>query len=253
MLKRIIHLLRFGKKETNTSSSGHLKHSAKDTPSSRYYRSIKDLPLYRYVDCKVNGNRSALIIAGEPSKQQLAEAWYDIEYEYADAQKNAEYINYLNLQKETTLLEGDYHKIQMCAQMLEAVYGIYFNRSHPNYEDAKKSFDFFSKEISVLTDSNYDFNDQSNYHKNIKRCINRSKGTKIQWDIKLQQLAIVQRKFAEDKPVDEEYYASLLISISDHCGYQLTDRITVLEFCNRLKRLSDGRRTFNNLRRQSGD
>jgi hypothetical protein len=86
----------FGRKDTTGSTDQPQPPLQPESPSATFYRSISNLPLFKYRDCTVNGNLSALIISGFPPESELRSAWLDIQQEYADVIGDNEQRNYLN-------------------------------------------------------------------------------------------------------------------------------------------------------------
>lgn len=230
-----------GKKGQNTSSSKQVPPSQQGSQSYVLFQSITKLHLFRYKDCAVYDNLSALIISGEPPRKALEMAWLEIQQQFADAVGDAEYSNYVRMAKEVTLLNCTYTQIQLCAKNLEMIFNFYFDGPDtPFYQTACEYIEIFGRDINRFTGSNFSFIDKATFHSNIKRCINRSKGLKLELDFKNAQFEVIRQKFEkEGKKPDEQYFDAILIGLSDHAGYQLTDQITVFEFCSRLKRLNN--------------
>lgn len=192
------------------------------TPSAKWYQHITELPLNRFIDCLVDGNIYALVITGKPTDEELMTAWGNIQTEYADAIGNHEYRLYVNLFKEVTLLSVNLQLIMTAIEILEDVY---------SKELTGKLNKLLSSNITL------DPADPEKYKSSLKRFDMRSKGLKIDLDLKQIQLKAMEAKINKpgDKPT-REYYHSVLITLSDHAKYQIPDSITVFEFCDRMKR-----------------
>ena len=200
------------------------------------------MPLSKYIECLVNKNLNALTISGFPTREELQDAWFEIQQQYADAMGDNEQRAYFELMREAGLLKGAYEQVGLCAKRLYFIEEYFFSGpEHPLYEDAKTFIERFGREINRLTNSKFDFKDHSNFHKNIQRCINRSVSLKISYELKYSQLKAIEDKFEKGEEPTKSYFYSILITLSDHAKYQLNDSITVFEFCERIKRLNDGR------------
>jgi len=192
------------------------------TPSSRWYQNITELPLNRFIDVLVDNNYAALIVAGYPAQEELLLAWAGIQSEYADAIGDHEHRMYVSLFKEVTQLGLTLQTIEYLVEILEQVYdpklGAMLNKL-------------------LLTTFKFDPADPEKYHATLKRCLMRSKGIKIDLELKRGQLKAMEKKNDEtgDKP-SREYFQSILITLSDHAQYPIHDSITVFEFCTRIKR-----------------
>src|SRR5690349_12261785 len=90
----------FGRKASTGSTDQPQQPLQPESPSATFYRSISNLPLYKYRDCLVNDNLAALIISGFPPESYLRLAWMDIRQEYADIMGDSEQKNYLKALKE---------------------------------------------------------------------------------------------------------------------------------------------------------
>ncbi len=236
-----------GKRGQSSSSEKQDQHLPQGSLSVKYYQSIQHLPLNRYKDCLINDNLSALTISGFPTNEQLNEAWSKICQEYADAAGNDEYGLYLKLFKQVHLLNTEIAQVKICVEQLELLTTL------PDSLMEKAEYrDIWSKEVNklLLTQFIFDFNNIELYRRNLQRCLNRSKGTKLELDIVMARYEAIKQKYEEGKKPDEAYFNAILITLSDHAGFHLTDAITVFEYCERIKRLNDAsRRTDRQLRR----
>lgn len=225
----------FGKKDANIKLA--IPEMQPDRSFS-IYRSINKLPLNRFIDCMIDGNLYALVISGDPSKLELQEAWNDILSEYTESISNNEYRLYISLYKEITILQLTYEQVHILAEVLNTVY-------------SKKLCD----ELNSLLRTSCKFNplDVSSYRDELLKCVRRSAGIKLKLDLKLLQFDAIKKKHeqkAGDKMEDgREYFTSVMITLSDHAKYQLPDTITVLEYCERIKRLNKHLETLKNVKR----
>jgi hypothetical protein len=191
-------------------------------PSGTWYLHITDLPLRNFIEVSVGGNYHALVISGNPSEHDLLLAWSNIQQEYADVMGDHEHRMYITLFKEVTLLKVTLQTIHYLIEILQEVY----------YEP-------YTVELNKLlrTSFKFDHADKLKYHETLRRCYNRSKGIKIDLELKLSQFKAIEKKNQESgKKPTKEYYQSILITLSDHAKYPVQDSITVFEFCNRIAR-----------------
>lgn len=237
-----------GERETNTSLPKPEQPSQPENPSAKYYQSITTCPLNRYIDLVVNDNLNALTISGYPTSEELEAAKSRILQEYADAIGNHEYQMYLEMFKQVNLLSCTVQQVHICVTQLDHVLLL------PDGIPEKAMYrDIWSKEVNklLLTTFFFDFGNIETYKRNLQRCINRSKGIKLELDLKLLRFESLKQKYEQGKKPDEGYFQAILITLSDHCGYHLTDGITVFEYCERIKRLNDAARRANQSVRRS--
>lgn len=195
-----------------------------DTISSLYYRNLVDLPLSKFIEITTTGLLYPLIISGEPSKQELAEAWESIIEQYSSHMGNAEQQLYLSLYKEINKLSAAIEEVRICVHWLKDGY----------------NGRLVSRLNNVLgTTFTFDIKRPEEYDKNLQKCINRSKGFKVNLDLKMAQFeAIKQKQEATDQATPtKEYYQSILITLRGSEGYFIeSEKISVFEFCEMIKR-----------------
>lgn len=190
--------------------------------SGKYYQSIGKLPLYKFVLCQQENNLQYLVISGSPSEKELAYAWSDLSSQYMDAMGDAEYKHYVTTYKDLT-------KIELTIETVEAA--IECLKCFPNTD----LIEFLNKTLN--TKFKFDYTKKEEYDKNLKRCYQRSRTLIVQRDLLRIKFQAISKKFEGDKQADPDYYPKCLISLSDHAGYRVTDRITVFEFCERMRRM----------------
>lgn len=189
------------------------------TQSAKWYQSITELPLCKFIECAVDGNLAALITAGLPTQEQLLLAWAEINDQYADAMGDNDHKLLNKLFKDITILSIDYGQIQA---LIEAL------RNH-RYKP-------FEERLNTLLYTNFKFAD--NRQKELDTCHRLSKSILVKIDLKTaQQEALKAKQTSGNKPT-REYFFSWLINLSDHAHYPVPDTITVFEFCERIKRFN---------------
>lgn len=193
---------------------------------SKYYTSIVDLPLNKFIDCLVDNNLFALVITGEPDKLDLQSAWDDILLEYNDANSDNESKLYFRLLKEVNILLITLKEIELNLQILR-------------YQYDKK----YADDLNSLLNTNFafDVSDLDKYNIELDRCERKSKGILLSYQVKNQQLEAIKEKTQKDnvKPT-KSYFHNILISLTDHSGVKLNaSEITVYEFCERVRRFTD--------------
>lgn len=225
MRKKIKQQSQYTKKDFSGTTLKQSQPLPITTQLPNIYRSINNLPLHKFIDCIVNHNLSTLIISGFPSEFELTESWSSIVQQYTDAMGNQEHRLYTNLTKEIAVNTIVYNLINRSVSILRKQY-------HQQ----------LCKELNKLlsTSFKFDFQDQERYNKELDRCINRSKSLKINIDLLQIKVAELEKKFnGKSQTPTIEYYQTTLITLSDYAKYQISDSITVFEFCERIKRLNN--------------
>lgn len=213
----------FTKKGTNTPSSPQTPQSPADTKSFSLFHSITDLPLSRWMDLVVDGNRFALVKSGEPPLAELYKTEADLRVQYADAIGDNEYRLYCNHINEITRHEITLAQIQSLVAALREAYV-------PAFEQSLNRL--------LLTSFKLDVTKPDEYDKTLQRALNRSKGIKLTIDLKRLSIAKLEEKYTggTGQKATREYYMGILIDLSDAAHYPLADTITVWEFCERIRK-----------------
>lgn len=208
------------KKDTSTSSMKQERPSDKTSLSSKYYLNITELPLRNFIDCIVNNNIYSLIISGHPDVNDLYLQWHEISQQYADAIGDNDHRMYAIMLRDYTITCANYELIQRGIQILKIVH-------HPE----------ICNKINKILSTSLKFNatDQKAYDNDLKTAWRRSKAFKIKSDL----LKVSLDNMGGDKVVpSKEYFARILIALSDKAGFYLTDSITTFEFCERIKQFN---------------
>ena len=224
MQLRITSRWPFIKKENLISTAKPPQPLPTITPSGKWYQNITELPLSRFIDVTVDGNVYALVISGKPTLNDLETTWENISTQYSDAMGDSEHQLYLSLYKEIHILTATYKSIFDIVEIL---------RGFP-HEGLKTELNSL-----VGTSFKFDYADPEKYHNELDRCLKRSKGLKIQLDLKLKSFEAISAKFKDNagKPT-REYFYSVLITLEDYSKVRLDENITVFQFCERVKRLN---------------
>ncbi len=212
----------FTKKQETTSSLMPSTPTVSDLApkSCTWHRSITTLPLYKYKEVAVRGNLSALIIEGFPSQLELQISWDEIQQEFADTMGNSATKLYIMAFRDFKRVEVTLEIIYTLVECLREVY-------YKPYADRLNKI--------LLTSFKFDYTNPEGYQKELKRCIKRSQGVKIDLDLKRMKLIGLESKNGDQAPVTEEYFQSLMINISDHAKFHVPDSITTFEFVTRVK------------------
>jgi hypothetical protein len=223
----------FTKKQESSSTAMHSSHINKATVSSEWYQSITKLPLNKFVDVAVDNNLNALTISGFPTPEELEIAWSHIYNEYSEAMGDNESKLYVTLLKRVAVLKLTLSEIHILVEILTECY----------YEP-------FTKKLNKLLNQAYEFNPDKpeEFNKQLKSCLNRSKAFKIEMDLKQLQLdAFIAKNKEKKSKYTRQYFDNILISLSDHAGFEVKETITVYQFCERLKRLNE----YNDLKKKT--
>jgi hypothetical protein len=214
------------KRKFQLRSSEHQKASpsvkSSVAPLWKFYSTIHQMPLDRFIDCMVDDNLHALIITGNPPEYELNKAWNSIRQDYADKMGDHEYSLYLQLFKEINVIDANINLVHKLVEVLRVAY----------------VKEFADKLNSVLiTNYQFDITNLPEYDRLLDLCYNKTGGLKIRLDMLLINFKAIQEKNAgKGNAPTRDYFLSLLVTLSDHAGYMIPDSISVFEFCERIIR-----------------
>lgn len=193
------------------------------------YTSITELPLSKFIEVYVDNNLYALVIEGEADLEKLNEAWNVIVEQYNAALGDEEQKMYQLLLADLTNLTIDYTIINELVQVLVLRY-------HKPFAD----------EINSILRTSFAFNwdKPEQYREELKRCERRSNSIKTQIKLKQAEFDSIEKRVTDknenpnSKP-SREYFISVLINLSNHSKYQISENINVYEFCTRIRNLNE--------------
>jgi hypothetical protein len=181
------------------------------------------MPLSKFIDCDVDGDLSALVIEGDPTEEEILTAWLSVKTQYADITGNQEYTMYKYACRDVNVLQISLVEVETLVSIMRKVYS-------PMVADR----------LNKILRSRFKFNHEEpeEYINDLEGCITRTGSIKIQIDLKRAVMNAMEGKQGKGEKPTREYYHRILISLSDHAGYDLTDKISVFDFCERVKRFN---------------
>lgn len=210
-----------------------------DKPLLSLFQNINELPLNRFIDCLVDGNLYSLVKTGEViNYEKLVVIWNNILKEYTDAIGSSEFKLFLSLYKDITLLELKYNSIINVINSIRLIHDLKNLFEKEITEELIQIHDQFANQLNfqLNTKCQFNFYDSTSCRDEIDKCERRSKSIKIRLDLKLISYKAIQGKNNDEIKMDRNYFDSVLITISDHAKYEITENITVSKFCERIKR-----------------
>ena len=192
------------------------------SPRAKLYTSITTLPLSLYKRAEIHNDLQALIIEGPPDIRELIEAWSTIKLEYAEAMGGAETKAYT--QAFVTFLQHQ-HDYDACVFLIDLLKNTYATP--------------LETELNALlrTELHLNPHDREDYFKKLKKASFSAKEYKVRAAEAKSRLKKLAQKHEEGGKVDEEYFQTMLIELSNHAKYQITDNISTFEYCKRVKDL----------------
>lgn len=186
-------------------------------PPAEWYRTCSQLPFNLFIDVIEEQHIRALVISGEPSDNQLYEAWAGIYYEYIDLNAGNEQIYVGLLKKEIAILNWI---IQTTEQ------SIYLYSFNPKQEL-----------VAIILENGFDFThrpDDPQVNINEAASIsNQLAPMKMRVKMKEQELNDYIDSKATDN-VDGKYFNKMIFRLSQHIYPVRAKDITVKEFVEML-------------------
>jgi hypothetical protein len=207
----------------------------------QFHNSIYEMPLRLYIRCTVDKDLSALIISGVPNDDELTDAWYKIQMDYADVIGDTSLKNYLRcfqkLHNYNSLLQESEHLREIIPQVI--VHMIIIGKEFHLYPSMNEIRGKFVSRVNKIHSTRFPFSDES-HSNDCKRIRSHEKGLSLKRDIEALKLEQLEKTTdADSKPVTREYFFSTLITLTDHSKIKLDDSITVYEFAQRIKRYQE--------------
>lgn len=169
------------------------------------------LPLDKFIKCLVKGDLPQLIIAGNPTTEELSDAWMRIYNMYLDENSNNEVEYIVQLQKQISILTQHVIEVQGCIVFL--------------------SYMFHEGLVEILKSNGYKDKVTEENHVMMAEIINNKLSLKrFTLDGKEKELKDYLEKHKDDE-VDEKYFTRTLLRLGKFMGVHLKAReLTVLEF-----------------------
>lgn len=182
-----------------------------------YHTKCSTLLLYNYIKVCVTNDLSWLVIAGKPTKEQLADAWHEIteQYQFLSSEDvSGDYL--LNLLIDISTLD----------ERLRVVYNIV------NFLFIKRSDEL----ISILQDEyGYPFTySEESYEADLKATLAYASANKVSLDLAEAEL----KKYKEANKAPTEFdYDSIVTLLSKYQGYPINEKeVTVTKFISIMNR-----------------
>lgn len=195
--------------------------SPKEEAPWNIYQSCKDLPLYLFIPCYVQGDLSGLVKSGECPDNVLQEAWLSI---YSDYCERIGGVQIISLIEKTRAINALASKVERLPQVLDG---------------AKKllTLNLLSDELieSLQADGFKidDTTDPSELEQQLNRADAKVKADKLRLD---KMLSEMDKPEKSRKPKAEDFEQTLS-EISIMAKHEVDDTITTARYCSYVKRL----------------
>lgn len=194
------------------------------------FQNISELPLYLFVDASVDDRLGCLIKSGYPNRAQLEKAFEELLTQFNEAMGDSESRLFFSLHKQIIQKEIDIQNVDFALIMLTEP-----ERLTPKGIQRFRDFlnEILFSAIVLDIDDPEDYNDKLQIWRNMSASIRMARDLKrIQYD------SIKEKQKSAGKKPDRAYYQMVLLNLSDYAQYEITDKISTFEFCERFRRLS---------------
>lgn len=185
----------------------------------KLYDHIDNLPMNIFIDCICDQFFKKLIIEGEPSEDQLLEAWDIIFYQYIDANQDNEAVYILELKKDIALLE---HKIKLIECTVANLIIVFSQK----LLDALKSLGVRINGIEP---------DKDDYQLRLKKILLTLGPKRFQLQEMMNEL-LAYEKYSDKKKIDRQFFKTIFVRLSKFQRYPVrAHEIVVSEYVALLK------------------
>ena len=210
------------KKQTSTdkpsTSTGTRKETSASSPTTgigtpspiRLLRTLSECPIAVFKKALCSGDLSLLIVSGEPTEEQLLDAWNDIYFDYAAVLKSDSSDYTFKLAKDIGLLKHHLYYVEWAVLFLRLKY-------EPEVVEELQAIGYFDLEYSE---------DQAEWERRLNRVISLAK-TKVH-DLEMLEKDYERiSKTSEGKPVTEEQFNQTVLELARFQGYRI-DQVTTM-------------------------
>jgi hypothetical protein len=204
--------------------AGAENHKRPANPSSKLYRTL-DLPLDKFIVCVCEGDLAPLIISGEPTTEEVLEAWGEIFLDYMDSMRDNKARYKLDMEIKIQILDARLDQADTALLIMQTVI-------HPEAVATLQRLN--------LTDYNQELfdrmfaGDKDAYFEELNLIKNRSREFKIDRDLLTIELEeyVKSEELAEQKKADRSTFLNILSRIATykHVALIRASEITTAEF-----------------------
>lgn len=175
-----------------------------------WYKNCSELPLYNFIKATITNDVTWLKISGNPSDEDLHEAWSTIQGDFEDMQKDSQSDYLLNLISQITYTDERLRIIYNVVSILE------IKRSEALISILQNELGF-----------NYEYSEES-LQRDLKLTLSEIKMDQVNLELSRKEYEDYK---AKGKPVTELDYDKLISRLSKYQGYHIKSKeITVTQF-----------------------
>jgi hypothetical protein len=196
--------------------------------SRKLVQTLQEIDVYNFMRCYCYGELNRIIVSGEFNELELLEQWEEIQMLYFDEIGGQRFKSNFNIYKELLLLKLDYECIILIQELLKNYY------CKP-----------FTSELNELCGTSYEFSPEplDIYLQEIENAC-EPQLRYLRTEIKLKEIEIEHQKEEIDKDstdkegLYEKSFYENLIEVGDFAKIRLDDKISMFEYCHRIKKLN---------------
>lgn len=190
----------------------------------------EDVSMKQFIACICDSDFNQLLIEGEATAEQLAEAWASLFLEYCDLAEHTEVRYKIRLQAETILFKAKIDTAESCIEYLRTANNCRINI--PNVRIAG-----FIKCLQDLGfEKDFDFTDEKQFVKDLDRVAAELIPIKIRYEIKKQELESISEGSATNEQVERKYFTTVFTRINNYCKREAVNMQTTVEmYCAALR------------------
>lgn len=184
-----------------------------ESQAGKWFSSITELTLYRFIKCHCTDDLSQLKISGNVSHETLESAWGVIYEQFLDGMKDTEGVHKIRLLAKINNLEFTYRLIQLCVQFLCQAYD-------------REIIEILQKHIRVTGEFNPE--DQQGYFEDLQVVLNRAQKLLVEIGNKKAEYATLKGKEQKGQDATEKDFDRLIAQVSIYAKFHIDKKVIMV-------------------------
>ncbi len=201
--------------------------------SRKLVQRLQEINVHDFVRCYAYGELNRIILDGEFTEEELLDQWEILQMMYFDEVGGLRFQNSFASYKQLLLMRTDVDSIILLRELLTKYY-----------------YKPFALELNEICETDYEFNpeDLENYLEEINEAAD-CQLRYLRMEIQLKEIELEHQKKEEEnsehttEEITEESFYENLIDLGNHSKIHLDDKISMFEYCKRIKKLKEAKST----------
>lgn len=224
-IKKWLSLLRQG------SSSLPLSQDNSHLPPAKLLSRCEEVTMKQFIACIVDSDFNQLVVSGEPTAEQLMEAWANLFLEYCDLAGHTEVRYRTRLNAEVIAYRAKINAAEACIEHLRVADEVRANI--PNVP-----VNGFIECLKTIGFEDFDLNpnDRAQFLKDLNRIEAELRPDKIRLHAKEIELNEIQKGSTDNEAVERKYFTTIFTRINNYSKREAVNMQTTVEmYCASLR------------------